>query len=151
MIEVDYGWVKLTEIAKIERCRNDVIYPAGTIYIQVSACAKKSAEKWRILDKTGELPGKYAAVIPTVPVIPLYLKEALEYSADEFFCKYIGSNINIQMKLFDFYTLPFHSNLGEQARVVNALKPIKDDIEYAEEELRTVGKIKKWFLEKMMI
>lgn len=146
-----YGWVRLSEIAKIERCRTGVIYPKLTIYIQVSACAKNSIEKWHIADTAGELPGKYAAVIPTVPVLPWYLKEALEYSADEFFCRYIGSNINIQMELFDLYLLPFHSDLNDQALVVNTIKPIKDDIEYATMELKAVENMKKWFLAKMTV
>ena len=146
-----YRWVRLPEVARVERCRSGVIYPARTVYIQVSACAKNSAEKWHITESAGELPGKYAAVIPTVPVIPWYLKEALEYSADEFFCRYIGSNINIQMDLFNFYTLPFYSDLKEQARVVDMLKPVEDDIELVEREIEEIGKIKKWFLEKMMV
>lgn len=146
-----YGWVRLPEIAKIERCRTGVIYPELTIYIQVSACAKNSTEKWHITETAGELPGKYAAVIPTVPVLPWYLKEALEYSADEFFCRYIGSNINIQMELFDLYLLPFHSDLNEQARVVNTLKPIKDDIEYTKQEIEKVKNIKNWFMGELII
>lgn len=146
-----YGWVRLPEVAKIERCRTGVIYPELTIYIQVSACAKNSTEKWHITETAGELPGKYAAVIPTVPVLPLYLKEALEYSADEFFCRYIGSNINIQMELFDLYLLPFHSDLNEQTRVVNTLKPIKDDIECIKQEIEAVKCVKTYFLEKMIL
>nr|DAZ50287.1 MAG TPA: type I restriction enzyme [Caudoviricetes sp.] len=146
-----YGWVRLPEIARVERCRSGVIYPARTVYIQVSACAKNSAKKWHITESAGELPGKFAAVIPTVPVLPWYLKEALEYSADEFFCRYIGSNINIQMELFGFYTLPFYSDLKEQARVVDMLKPIEYDIEYAEKELEAIGDIKKYFLSGMMV
>lgn len=146
-----YRWVRLQEIARVERCKSGVIYPAQTIYIQVSACAKNSAEKWHITNRAEELPGKYAAVIPTVPVIPLYLKEALEYSADKFFCKYIGSNINIQMELFEFYTLPFHSDLKEQTRVVDMLKPVEDDIELAEREIEAMESVKKWFLTKLII
>ena len=146
-----YGWIKLPQIAKIERCRSGVVYPRHTIYIQVSACAKNSAEKWHITETAEQLPGKYAVVVPTVEVIPHYLKEALEYSAEEFFSRYVGCNINIQMELFQFYSLPFHSDLNEQVSVVNSLKPIKDDIEYTKQEIEAVKSVKEWFMGKLMI
>ena len=38
------GYVKLYGIADIERCGSGIVYPMGTVYIQVSACAKISAE-----------------------------------------------------------------------------------------------------------
>lgn len=140
-----YGYVKLPEIAEVERCRNGIIYPEGTVYIQVSACAKNSAEKWHITETAGELPGKFAALRPICPVLPLYLKEALEYTAEEFFCRYIGSSINISMELFKFYSLPFHRELSDQQNVLDVLRPIKDDIRAVEKEIEGVEKFKEYF------
>ena len=144
-----YGYVKLYDIADIERCRNGVIYPKGTCYIQVSACAKKSAEKWHITETSGELEGKYAAVRPKVPCIPLYLREALEFTAEEFFSRYIGSNINIQTELFRYYELPFYYDLYDQQTVLDVLRPIRESIIVEERIIRNVNEFKKYHLEKM--
>lgn len=145
-----YGYIKLYDIADIVRCGGGVIYPAGTCYIQVSACAKNSADKWHITEAAGELLEKYAAVIPKVPIIPLYLREALEFTAEEFFCRYIGSNINIQMDLFKYYTLPFHWDLTEQQKVINVLKPIEEGITVIEREIERLTEFKGYFLNKMI-
>ncbi len=145
----EHKTVRLTDIADIERCRSGVRYPAGTCYIQVSACAKNSAEKWHITDSDMELPGKYAAVLPKVPVVPEYLLEALEFSADEFFCRYVGSNINIHMDMFGQYTLSFHERIDDQRACVEALAPITRDIEIAENELKAWESIKRYFINNL--
>lgn len=146
-----YGHIKLYDIADVVRCGGGIIFPAGTCYIQVSACAKNSADKWHITETARELPGKYAAVIPKVPVLPLYLREALESAAEEFFCRYIGSNINIQMDLFKYYVLPFHWDLTEQQNVIDVLFPIEEAITAVEREIELVYKVKEYCLDKMMV
>lgn len=143
--------VKLTDIAEIERCRSGVKYPAGTCYIQVSACAKNSVEKWHITDKDTELPGKYAAVLPKVPAVPEYLREVLEYSADEFFCRYVGSNINIQMDMFKDYTLLFHENTDDQRACVEMLASITQDIENEEKEVMLWENLKQYFIANLFV
>lgn len=142
--------LKLTDICEIERARLNKIYPAGTCYIQVSACTKNSVEKWHITKEDGTIEGKYAAIIPKVPCIPEYLLEALERYSDEFFEKYIGSNINIQMELFRYYILPFHFDLTEQKQVLDVLLPIKEDIQLVEEQIDKWQSLKNYFLEGMM-
>mgnify|MGYP004519250381 FL=1 len=143
--------VKLTDIAEIERCRSGAKYPAGTCYIQVSACAKNSVEKWHITDKDTELSGKYAAVLPKVPAVPEYLREALEYSADEFFCRYVGSNINIQMDMFKDYTLLFHESTNDQRTCVEMLAPITRDIENTANEIMLWENLKQYFLANLFV
>ncbi len=143
--------VKLTDIADIERGRSGAKYPAGTCYIQVSACAKNSVEKWHITSSDTELPGKYAAVLPKVPVVPQYLREALEYSADEFFCRYVGSNINIQMDMFEGYTLLFHKSTDDQRTCVEMLAPITRDIENEEKEVMLWENLKQYFVASLFV
>ncbi len=145
-----YGRIKLYDIADVVRCGGGVMFPAGTCYIQVSACAKNSADKWHITETAVELPGKYAAVIPKVPVLPLYLREALESTAEEFFCRYIGSNINIQMELFKYYVLPFHWDMAEQQNVIDVLLPMEKAITAVEREIELCEKFKGYFLDNMM-
>lgn len=140
---------RLIDVADIERCRSGVVYPAGTCYIQVSACAKNSAAKWHITEQDTELPGKYAAVLPKIPIVPLYLLETLEYSADEFFCRYVGSNINIQLDIFKYYTISLHERLEDQQEVVNVLTPIKQDIEITQREISRWHDLKTFSLENM--
>ena len=147
----NFGYVKLKDICDIERAVSDKIYPPGTNYIQVSACAKSSAVKWHITDRHTNLSGKYAVVIPKVSIIPEYLNEALEYTAEEFFERYIGSSINIQMNLFDFYKVPFYPDKYDQQRVLDTLRPIKQDIEATEKEIDYWGSLKGYFIEKMFV
>ena len=141
--------IRLYDIADIERCRSGIEYPNGTIYIQVSACAKNSAEKWHITEMAGELEGKYAAVLPKIPVIPLYLLEVLNYTAEEFFCRYIGSNINIQPELFKYYIIPFHFDMREQQQVLDVLRPIEEDIKAVERDISAWKQFMGYFRDKM--
>ena len=106
--------------------------------------------KWHITEKQTELPGKYAAVLPKVPVVPLYLLETLEYSADEFFCRYIGSNINIQLDLFKYYMLSFHDDLNDQQEVIDILKPIREDISKIQQEIVLWADFKNYMLNNLM-
>lgn len=144
-----FCYKRLKDICDIERAVSDKIYLPGTNYIQVSACAKNSAVKWHITDKHTTLPGKYAVVIPKVPIIPEYLNEALEFTAEEFFARYIGSSINIQMNLFDFYEVPFYPDKRDQQRVIDTLKPIRQDIAATQKQIEQWAATKGWFMDKM--
>lgn len=145
--------VRLAEIADVERGRDGVVYPVGTVYIRISACQRpKGGEKWRVLTAETRLDGSnYAIVIPKVPVIPYYLKTALEQTFDGFFEKYVGKSINIGIELFDFYTLQFHDSLSDQAEITNSMGLIDSEIEAVEKEIESMRKVKKYFLSNMMM
>ena len=46
-----------------------------------------------------------------------------------FFCRYIGSNINIQTDLFRYYELSFYFYIKDQQTVLDALRPMQEGIE----------------------
>lgn len=74
---------KLTEIAQIERGTPGKIYPAGTVYIQVSASNGQVG-----MTKTPQaIEARYAAIIPQINLIPAYFKIAVERAVPEFMAK----------------------------------------------------------------
>ena len=141
--------VKLYDVARVERAVSGKIYPAGTVYIQVSACRRADLEQFRITKEAGTLEGKFAAIIPIRPVIPEYLQIALENSAEEFMRRYVGTNINIQMSAFDNFTLRWQDDLDAQQFVVDSLSAIQHGLEAEEEAIKQVQAMKQYFLEAL--
>lgn len=140
----------LTELADIERVQKNKIYPAGTIYVQVSACRKGTEKIWNIMRSTGMLEDKYAVVIPRVSVIPRYFSIALENVTDEWMHRYVGSSINISMELFKYLKVAYHPDYKDQCRVLAVLDPIQDAIDDIEARIELEQEAKNWFLEKMI-
>ena len=141
--------VKLYDVARVERAVTGKIYPAGTVYIQVSACRRADLEQFRITKEAGTLEGKFAAIIPIRPVIPEYLQIALENSAEEFMRRYVGSNINIQMSAFDHFTLKWQDDLEAQQFMVDSLAAIRYGMEAEESEINRLQAMKQYFLDAM--
>lgn len=141
----------LTNIASVERAQSNIIYPAGTIYVQVSACRKNTDEIWNILQKAGSLEGKYAIVIPEIFLIPEYFVIALERVTAEWQARYIGSNINISMDLFRFLKVYYHADVKEQVECLECLQPVIDEIATIEREIELNQQTKQWFLRKMFL
>ena len=141
--------VKLYDVARVERAVTGKIYPAGTVYIQVSACRRADLEQFRITKEAGTLEGKYAAIIPVRPVIPEYLQITLEKSAEEFMRRYVGTNINIQMSAFDRFTLRWQDDLDAQRFVVDSLSAIRYGLEAEGNEINRLQAMKQYFLDAM--
>ena len=143
--------VRLYDVAQIERAVSGKIYPAGTVYIQVSACRRADLEQFRITKEAGTLEGKFAAIIPIRPVIPEYLQIALENSAEEFMRRYVGTNINIQMSAFHHFILKWQDDLEAQQFVVDSLSAIQHGLEAEEEAIKQVQAMKQYFLDTMFV
>ena len=141
--------VRLYDVAQIERAVSGKNYPAGTVYIQVSACRRANLEQFRITKEAGTLEGKFAAIIPIRPVLPEYLQITLENSAEEFMRRYVGSNINIQMSAFDNFTLRWQDDLDAQRFVVDSLSAIRQGMEAEESEINRLQAMKQYFLEAL--
>lgn len=147
----DHREVGLYDIADVERAVNGKIYPAGTVYVQVSACHRAGLEQFMETTEAGTLESKFAVILPKVPTAPGYLRVALENGADEFMRKYVGSNINIQMENFQFFRLGWHDKVEDQERVATLLGTMEQNICAAENALKELDDMKKYFLECMMI
>lgn len=146
----DHREVGLYDIADVERAVNGKIYPAGTVYIQVSACRKAGREQFMETAEAGTLESKFAVILPKVPTAPGYLRVALENGAEEFMRKYVGSNINIQPDNFKFFRLGWHDKVEDQKRVADILGAMEDHIHATERCLESLSKTKNFFLDKVM-
>lgn len=143
--------VKLAEIADVERAAKDKIYPAGTVHIQVSACRRSGLEQFRILREAGTIESKYAVIVPKVQAHPLYLCLALERCADEFMHRYVGSNINIQVENFKYFTLEWHDDYNTQKYIAELMGVFDKAIRGEEECIEALTDYKKYMLANMMI
>lgn len=136
---------RLTDVADVERARNGVLYPKGTVYIQVSATHGQVHQ----LHKAGTIETKYAIIKPKIDIYMPYFKIAFERCVPEFLARY-QSTINIQMSDFSFFEIDLHPDSKTQMEIVSLMEKC-NEAENAEkdivEQLKTLKKIA---LSKMM-
>lgn len=140
---------KLTDIASVERTKKDYVYPAGTIYIQVSACKRNSEDAWMILTEDSTLEDKYAVILPTIKINPEYLKYSIESVSEEWHERYVGTNINISMDAFKYLVINYHPNMDEQEKVVEKIKEVEFLIEAEQNIINNYKGVKEWYLDKL--
>lgn len=139
----------LTEIAEIERAQKNRIYPAGSIYVQVSACKKNTDEIWNELVEPGTIDGKFAVVIPKTGIIPHYLVIALEKATAEWHSRYIGTNINISMDAFKYLRVMYHEDIKAQLEVIETIRAVEQLMQQEKEIVNNLKESKRWFLQGM--
>lgn len=136
---------KLTDIATVERAKKGVLYPQGTVYIQVSATRGQVHQ----LHKEGTIETKYAVVKPKIDIYMPYFKVAFERCVPKFLARY-QSTINIQISDFKFFEIDLHEDpkvqleIGLVAEKCDEAMSVEKDMA---EELKTLKKIA---LSKMM-
>lgn len=141
----------LSEIANTERAVNGKVYPAGTVYIQVSAARRMGLEQFKITDADGTIESKYAVILPKVPAVPEYLLTTLNWYADRFMCKYVGTNINISVHDLKHFALGWHDSLNEQSAVMAMLEPVDLLIKQVERSIEANKDFKTQMLNDMMV
>lgn len=141
--------VCLTDIADVDRAQKGKIYPAGTIYVQVSATPKYTDEIWNILKQSGELPGKFAVIFPKIEIIPAYLVLALTRNTAEWQARYIGDAINISMELFKELKIIYHPDIEAQAEILRKISIVDKAIEFESQQVDLNKEAKGFFLQKM--
>ena len=140
---------KLTDIASVERTKKDYVYPAGTIYIQVSACKRNSENAWMILTEDSTLEDKYAVILPTIKINPEYLKYSIESVSEEWHERYVGTNINISMGAFKYLVINYNPDTDEQEKVVKKFKDVEMLIEAEQNIINKYKGVKEWYLDKL--
>ena len=141
--------VCLTDIADVDRAQKGKIYPAGTIYVQVSATPKYTDEIWNILKQSGELPGKFAVIFPKIEIIPAYLVLALTKNTAEWQTRFIGDAINISMELFKDLKVVYHPEIEVQTEVLRKISVVDKAIEFESQQVKLNKEAKSFFLQKM--
>ncbi len=141
--------VSLTDIADVDRAQKGKIYPAGTIYVQVSATPKYTDEIWHILKQAGELPGKYAVIFPKIEIIPAYLVLALTRNTAEWQARYIGDAINISMEIFKDLKVVYHPDIQAQAKILQKISIVDKAIEFESQQVKLNKEAKGFFLQNM--
>lgn len=141
--------VCLTDIADVDRAQKGKIYPAGTIYVQVSATPKYTDEIWHVLKQSDELPGKYAVIIPKIELIPAYLVLALTMNTAEWQARYIGDAINISMDLFKELKIIYHPDILAQDGILRKISIIDKAIESENQQVELNKEAKSFFLQNM--
>lgn len=147
----NYKHVKLTEIATVERAVTGKTYPAGTVYIQVSACHRTGLQQFYMLKERRELETKFAVVLPHDQVDPVYLLEVLNRHADAFMARYVGTNINIQMDSFELFELDYHPDVETQKAIAEALSEINKAVDQEAVIVDRCRDVKAYLMAKMFL
>lgn len=142
--------VLLPEVASVERAVRGKIYPAQTIFIQVSASRRAGLEQWHISREAGEIENKFAVLIPRTGFDPYYLLIALERGAPEFMHKYVGTNINIQLDALKLYEFDYHEDRQAQELIAAFAKKADRGIESEKKTTDALRELKRYMLGKMM-
>lgn len=136
----------LGDVAEIRRARGEA-YPAGTIYIQVSA----THGEIEMLEEEGTLEGKYAVILPKIDVVPLYFFNMLTMAAPEFMHKYVGKNINIQVGDLRYMKVRLHDSFETQLVICEVFSKIDKAVAQDERIIETLKESKKVALHNMFI
>ena len=143
--------VNLLDIADVQRTEKGRVYPAGTVYIQVSACKRIDAgDPFLLLERDCPLADKYAVILPKWPMAYGYLWHALNREAKRWMAKYVGSSINIQTDAFKELYLAYHFGQKEQEQVASILNDMAEECRITEAQIQAAENLKKWMTEQMM-
>lgn len=134
----------LTDIAVIERANSSTEYPAGTVYVQVSASSGQTG----ITKRAERVEGRYAVIIPKINIYPPYFKIAIDRAMPKFLERN-QTTINIQMDAFRFFEIEIHEDIRNQIFVVNACRIADEAMEAEEKLVRQLQTVKKIGLAKM--
>ena len=134
--------VVLTDIADVVRPAAGKIYPAGTVYIRISACRRPGQEQFFLTETEGEFEGRECAVvIPKKKTDPVFLKEVLNKYADRFMHKYVGKSINIQLGSFKFFKMCWNDDYRTQRHVGALLTALDRSLEATEKAIEAANEI----------
>lgn len=136
---------RLTDVADAERARKGVLYPKGTVYIQVSATQGQVHQ----LHKAGTIETKYAIIKPKIDIYMPYFKIAFERCVPEFLARY-QSTINIQMSDFSFFEIDLHPDQKTQMEIVSLLEKCNEAENVEKDIVEQLKTLKKIALSKMM-
>lgn len=136
---------RLTDVADVERARKGVLYPKGTVYIQVSATHGQVHQ----LHEEGTIETKYAIIKPKIDIYMPYFKIAFERCVPEFLARY-QSTINIQMSDFSFFEIDLHPDPKTQMEIVSLLQKCNEAEDVEKDIVEQLKTLKKIALSKMM-
>ena len=136
----------LTDVADVERAKKGKTYPAGTVYVQVSATNGQVG----CLSEPGEIEQKYATVIPkdSSKVYPPYLRLVLEFGMDEFLGSY-QSTLNIQISDFKHFKTRIHEDYNTQVYFANLYEKFEARKKIEEHILEKLRDMKRATMQRM--
>lgn len=138
--------VNINEICKVERAVTGKNYKPGTCFVKLSAVDESVGQ----LKDGGILDSRYAALEPKCDVNTDYLYAAVERAFPEFLARY-RTTINLQVDTLKHFELLWHEDEDAQAYVANAICVVNKEIRCIEEQIENEKKMKRWYLDKMMI
>lgn len=141
----NYKKVKLKDVARFERAKKDVVYSAGCSTIQISAT--KGQLDYLEHDRT--VDSQYVVIIPNEQILSKYLFFVLQKNVERFTNTY-QQGINIVAEDVGEFPIELH-DLETQAKVVELIQVVDDDIKQTEKEINEFKKIKDVFLTKMFV
>ena len=137
---------KLTDIADIERANESVEYPAGTVYMQVSATKGQTG----ITQKRQSLGSKYVIIKPKKYIYPPYFLIAIERAVPKFLARN-QTTINLQVDSFVFFEIDIHENIEDQIKIAGLIAQADLAIKKRGELIDKLKTIKKIALSKMLV
>ncbi|WP_300562742.1 restriction endonuclease subunit S [Companilactobacillus sp.] len=140
-----YEEVKLEDVAEFGRAKADMIYPAGTSTLQISA----SRGQVGFLSEEGCIASKDVAIIPQAGINPKYFNVVLKKNVEAFMSKY-ATGINIQEHEIGNFPIQVH-NQETQHAVVLMIKRIDDEEQNVNDTINAYQKMKQTFLSQMMV
>ena len=142
----------LLDLASVDRAKKGVVYPAETIYIQISAHNKSTETPFLLLKEPATLDTKFAVITPRDDsFIPCYFCLALNVAAEEWLRTTVGSNINISMNDFKIMTIVYTTDKAIQQSVVDVIEAIDEEINYIKANISFTKTTKRWLMNKMFV
>lgn len=137
--------IPITELCNIERTQENKLYPAGTVYLQVSATHGQIC----MTEKIEELKaGKYVVFKPKNKCYAPYMKEMLTLVMPEFMQTYM-TGINIQVGELKHLEIEWIENVQQQRMFVENVEKLNTAISNEQQCIERLKEFKKQMLSRM--
>lgn len=137
--------VRLYDVAEFERSRKGIIYPEGSILIQVSA----TKGQLLYMDAPAEVDSKYGIFTPK-EIESKYLFYILEMVLPGFLARY-QTGLNINPEIFKYLEFAVHTDREMQKTVIMILNTLQEQIGMCEQEITGWKDIKTFHLDGMFV
>ena len=133
-------------MATIERSKQDKVYDADSILIQVSATNGQLV----YLDKPQTIDSKYAVIKPKENVYGRYLYFVLGEVLPDFLTIY-QTGLNINPEIFKYLKLDMHQEMDTQRYVCNIMHGMDDLINRETDFINQLKSFKEYHLDTMFV
>lgn len=149
MNQLNLKEVNIYEVCDVERAKKGKCYPAKCTVMGISACGETET-RIGYYESGGEIPDRYAVLIPKEGIDGEYLHYAAEAAYERFYERF-QQTINLPFSAIRQFQTGFHPKKEDRELVLQILRPQTQAIETQEQIQKQWEDLKEILIDKMMV